>query len=82
MSDFQRRFCVCSWEHLVLHIVNFQGSKQQHPIFHFQSKVEEMDKLPHSLFIVFNATLLVKCKIAKYIVVVKGDNLINSAELQ
>lgn len=50
-------------------------------IFDFQSKVEEMDKLPYSLFIVFNATLLVKCKIAKYIVVVKGDNLINSAEL-
>jgi len=82
MSGFRQRFCVCSWERLILHTANFQGSEQEHPIFDFQSKVEEMDKLPYSLFIIFNATVLVKCKIAKYIVIVKGDHLMYSAELQ
>lgn len=41
------------------------------PFLTFKSKVEETDKLPYSLFIAFNAAVLVKCKIAKYIVVVK-----------
>lgn len=35
---------MCSWERLLVHVAHFQGSKQEHPGFDFQSKVEDTGK--------------------------------------
>lgn len=63
-SGFQRRFRVAPGS-LSFTRCHLQGSKQERPAFDFQSKVEDMGKRPHSVVIVCNAAVLVRCEITK-----------------
>lgn len=81
ISDFKED-SVCALRSLSFY--TSQTSRAPSKIIQFLtlSKMEEMGKLQYSSFIGFDVAVLVKRKIAKYIVTGDEGHLMNSAELQ